>query len=89
MCRAEKRSYVRRNQRYWDSLTGDEGAFAQQEDYGRRQWQSEPNWGDWSVPETELRLLTGDVGGLGAIELGCGTAYISAWLARAGRGDRA
>jgi SAM-dependent methyltransferase len=40
-------------------------------------------WGLFEVPERELRVL-GDVAGLDVIELGCGTAYISAWLARRG-----
>jgi len=35
------------------------------------------------VPEAELRAL-GDVSGLDVVELGCGTAYFSAWLARLG-----
>jgi len=35
------------------------------------------------VPEADLRVLP-DVEGRDAIELGCGTAYISAWLARRG-----
>ncbi|MSX03125.1 MAG: methyltransferase domain-containing protein [Actinobacteria bacterium] len=37
----------------------------------------------WEVPESELKLLP-DVAGVDAIELGCGTAYWSAWLARLG-----
>lgn len=41
-------------------------------------------WGDWSVPESGLRLLPEDLTGLDALELGCGTGYISAWLARLG-----
>jgi SAM-dependent methyltransferase len=45
--------------------------------------QEEIDWGMWSVPEAELRLL-GDVSGKDVIELGCGTAYFSAWLARRG-----
>lgn len=49
-----------------------------------RNWQSEPSWGIWGVPETELRLLPEDLAGLDVVELGCGTAYISAWLARRG-----
>jgi SAM-dependent methyltransferase len=36
------------------------------------------------VPESELRLLPDDLAGKDAIELGCGTAYVSAWLARLG-----
>jgi SAM-dependent methyltransferase len=39
--------------------------------------------GVWHIPETELGVL-GDVAGLDVVELGCGTAYFSAWLARRG-----
>jgi SAM-dependent methyltransferase len=35
------------------------------------------------VPESELQVL-GDVAGLDVVELGCGTAYFSAWLKRLG-----
>jgi SAM-dependent methyltransferase len=52
---------------------------------GRRDWSSEePNWGMWRIPETSLRLLPDDLEGADAIELGCGTGYVSAWLARRG-----
>jgi SAM-dependent methyltransferase len=51
---------------------------------GRRSWaEPEPSWGIWGVPESEVHLLP-DVDGLDTIELGCGTAYVSAWLARRG-----
>lgn len=40
-------------------------------------------WGVFAVPESEVGII-GDVGGLDAVELGCGTAYCSAWLARRG-----
>jgi SAM-dependent methyltransferase len=40
-------------------------------------------WGMWDVPEHDVGVL-GDVGGLDVIELGCGTAYFSAWLAKKG-----
>ncbi len=43
----------------------------------------EIHWGVWAVPETELNVL-GDVAGLDVVELGCGTAYFSAWLATLG-----
>jgi len=46
-------------------------------------WASEMTWGVFHVPESELDVL-GDVAGLDVVELGCGTAYFSAWLARAG-----
>jgi SAM-dependent methyltransferase len=40
-------------------------------------------WGIWGIDESELNVL-GDVSGLDVVELGCGTAYVSAWLARRG-----
>jgi SAM-dependent methyltransferase len=43
----------------------------------------EIGWGMFHVPESEVRVL-GDVAGLDVVELGCGTAYFSAWLARRG-----
>ena len=45
--------------------------------------QSEIEWGTYGVPESELNVL-GDVAGKDVIELGCGTAYFSAWLAKLG-----
>jgi len=45
------------------------------------------SWGMFHVPESELNVL-GDVApGLDCVELGCGTAYVSAWLTK--RGARA
>jgi len=44
---------------------------------------TEIEWGMWDVREPELGVL-GDVSGLDVVELGCGTAYVSAWLARRG-----
>src|SRR5205807_278913 len=49
----------------------------------RRNWTADPNWGIWGIPESELRLLP-DIANRDAVELGCGTAYVSAWLARRG-----
>jgi len=43
----------------------------------------EITWGLFKVPERDVGVL-GDVGGKDVIELGCGTAYFSAWLAREG-----
>jgi SAM-dependent methyltransferase len=52
---------------------------------GRRDWaRDEPWWGIFTVPESELHVLPDDLDGLDAIELGCGTGYVSAWLARRG-----
>ncbi len=47
-------------------------------------WAAEQiTWGCFGAPEAELDTL-GDVDGLDVVELGCGTAYVSAWLARRG-----
>ena len=40
-------------------------------------------WGLFEIPEASLQVL-GDIAGRDVVELGCGTAYFSAWLAREG-----
>jgi len=70
--------YLAKNRAYWD---GQSPAYAEA---GERNWSSPPSWGIWNVPESELGLLPADMTGLDAIELGCGTGYVSAWLARRG-----
>ena len=40
-------------------------------------------WGLWGIPEAQVGAL-GDVAGLDVVELGCGTAYFSARLAKLG-----
>ncbi|MGH2554336.1 MAG: class I SAM-dependent methyltransferase [Actinomycetota bacterium] len=66
------------NRAYWTSQSD---SYAER---APRHWASEViTWGIWDTPETEIGAL-GDVGGLDVIELGCGTAYFSAWLARRG-----
>jgi SAM-dependent methyltransferase len=42
-----------------------------------------PTWGTYGHLESDLNVL-GDVSGKDVIELGCGTAYFSAWLAKLG-----
>jgi SAM-dependent methyltransferase len=50
----------------------------------RRAWAREDvSWGVFGIPEAEVDVL-GDVDGLDVVELGCGTAYVSARLARMG-----
>jgi ubiquinone/menaquinone biosynthesis C-methylase UbiE len=44
---------------------------------------AEITWGVFGIPESTLNTL-GDVNGLDVVELGCGTGYVSAWLARRG-----
>ena len=43
----------------------------------------EISWGIWGIDESALGVL-GEVAGLDVVELGCGTAYFSAWLAKRG-----
>jgi SAM-dependent methyltransferase len=45
--------------------------------------QDEIKWGVWETPESQVNVL-GDVRDHDIVELGCGTAYFSAWLARRG-----
>jgi SAM-dependent methyltransferase len=71
--------HVRENRAYWDR-TADHWVAA-----GERAWNAhDPYWGCWQLPEAELRLLPESMEGLDAIELGCGTAYVSGWMARRG-----
>jgi SAM-dependent methyltransferase len=49
-----------------------------------RRWQDqEIRWGLFGRPESQVGVL-GDLRGLDVVELGCGTAYLSAGLCRAG-----
>src|ERR1051325_11625490 len=71
--------HVRKNRDKGDTLAADYAAA------GERGWQSNvPVWGIFHVPESELRLLPAPLDRIDAIELGCGTAYVSSWLARRG-----
>jgi len=76
---SEQSDYVSRNRRQWDRWAP---GYAEP---GRQRWSEvEPSWGEWAVPEAQLRLLPDNVSGWDVIELGCGTAYVSAGLARRG-----
>lgn len=70
--------YVLTNREHWDTWAH---AWV---DGGERGWVGEPSWGIWGIPETELGLLPDDMAGMDAIELGCGTGYVSAWMIRRG-----
>ncbi len=74
----DTRDHVLANRAMWDS------AAADYEEPGRRSWKSNaPKWGIWGVPDSDVQMLP-DAEGLDVIELGCGTAYVSSWLARRG-----
>ena len=50
-----------------------------------RAWAAdEPTWGIFEIRESTAGILPAEVAGMDVVELGCGTAYVSAWLARRG-----
>jgi SAM-dependent methyltransferase len=67
-----------RNRLFWDRQS-DEYQERHREFINR----SEPRWGMWQVPESELQVL-GDVSGKDVLELGCGAAQWGVLLARQG-----
>ena len=68
--------YLAQNRAQWDAQAVAYAASA------RAAWSSEPTWGIWHIPDRDLGLLHGFAGD--AVELGCGTGYVSSWLARQG-----
>jgi SAM-dependent methyltransferase len=74
----DPREHVVLNRASWDS-TADWYAEA-----AVGLWAGEPQWGVFGVPEDQVGLLPDNVDGKDVIELGCGTGYVSAWLARRG-----
>jgi SAM-dependent methyltransferase len=79
MADAELPPHVLENRAHWNGMAP---AWVES---GERAWRrSEPTWGMWDVPEGDLEMLPPDMRGLAAVELGCGTAYVSAWMARRG-----
>jgi len=71
--------YIKVNAAAWDDRHEDQLQTA------RREWSaSEPTWGIFGVPEGAVHLLPDALEGKATLELGCGTAYVSAWLARLG-----
>ncbi|MEX0348909.1 MAG: class I SAM-dependent methyltransferase [Paracoccaceae bacterium] len=74
-----KRDYVSVNREVWEADAANWVAL------GERLWQLKtPEWGNWGNPNDSLRLLPAKMAGQDAIELGCGTAYVSGWMARSG-----
>ena len=79
---AQLPEHVAANREAWDRFADEYAASAE------RAWARKPGdetWGMYGVPESTVHLL--DDAGLDdadAIELGCGTGYISAWMARRG-----
>jgi SAM-dependent methyltransferase len=76
---AEVSDHVLRNRLVWDQWAADYAGP------GLHGWEADqPSWGIWSVPEADVAVLPATLGGQDSIELGCGTGYVSAWLARRG-----
>lgn len=70
--------HVTENRRHWDADAPNWAAA------GERLWAGDPRWGQWGVPEDELQMLPASMEGIDAIELGCGTGYVSGWMWRRG-----
>ena len=76
---ADLPDHASENRRHWNADAANWVAS------GERNWaQDEPTWGIWGVPERELGLFGGLEPGMRTIELGCGTGYVSGWMARRG-----
>ncbi|MBN4047444.1 class I SAM-dependent methyltransferase [Acidimicrobiaceae bacterium AH-315-P05] len=72
-------SHVAENRRHWDDIAD------QWISTGEQAWASvDPVWGAWRVSNDDYPILPRDMSGMDAIELGCGTAYVSAWMMRRG-----
>jgi SAM-dependent methyltransferase len=70
---------ARRNREAWTKANAEytDGAAA-------KAWaQVDFDWGMWDAPESEVQAF-GELAGKDVVELGCGTAYVSAWLAKQG-----
>jgi SAM-dependent methyltransferase len=79
MSSSEYPEYVAQNVEVWTKANAEHtGPRA------RQAWaKDEIDWGVFGILERDVNVL-GDVAGLDVVELGCGTAYLSAWLAKRG-----
>jgi SAM-dependent methyltransferase len=76
----EAGGHVRVTRRQWD-----EHMSAWFERYARPRWAAtEPYWGIWCIPQSRLPVLPAELDGAATVEFGCGSGYVSAWLARRG-----
>jgi SAM-dependent methyltransferase len=79
MSSSDRPAYVRQNVAHWTRANADYTDASAAEAWAK----DEITWGVFGATESELNVL-GDVRDLDIVELGCGTAYFSAWLARRG-----
>ena len=73
--------HVRRNRAAWDEWAPE---YVSNGEISWRLAPGDEKWGVWDIPDREVHLLPDDLAGKDTIELGCGTGYVSAWLARRG-----
>jgi SAM-dependent methyltransferase len=80
MASSELSDHARRNREVWTTAAAEYVAA------GERGWATdEIDWGIYGVKERDLGALADvELEGRDVVELGCGTAYFSAWLARRG-----
>jgi SAM-dependent methyltransferase len=79
MSSSEYPEYVAQNVEVWTKTNAEHTGPRAREAWAK----DEIDWGVFGAKESELNVL-GDVRDLDIIELGCGTAYFSAWLAKRG-----
>jgi SAM-dependent methyltransferase len=70
--------YLSANVDAWQARHAEQLAMA------RKRWAGDACWGIFALPESQVRILPDGLAGRDTLELGCGTAYVSAWLARRG-----
>lgn len=74
-----RKDYVSINRTVWNDDA------ANWVDVGKRLWElKDPEWGTWGNPEAGLNMFPADMVDMDAIELGCGTGYVSFWMTRRG-----
>ena len=79
MADAQTQDYFDGNRELWKRLAPD---FAAK---GEQLWATDDiTWGIFSISESEVGMFPDDLNGLDVVELGCGTAYVSAWMGRRG-----
>lgn len=76
---SEYPEYVAQNVEVWTKTNAEHTGPRAREAWAK----DELDWGVFGIPERDVNAL-GDVAGLDVVELGCGTAYLSAWLAKRG-----
>ncbi len=79
MTSSEYPEYVAQNVEVWTKANAEHTGPRARDAWAK----DEIDWGVFGTLERDVNAL-GDVAGLDVVELGCGTAYLSAWLAKRG-----